>query len=239
MQERGRKRALTQHAERLRVRCINPRQHSAEQGEQVRVGLPFLKRNWLASFSFCVGRYPATNNQAPGGQPPPLSPRERVLSLRVGGNCSVAIVQSATTKWRQLLQETRGAARTCSPPARRPRSGTGERPPASFPSSSTYSQPCSTPPGPSNRVPMPPFLNDLKSLLPHSSPPPAKLPSVGSSAPLPAKLGIASYTEPTIVACVRHCGCPFAESEVRRVPFAFCRAERRLLTCRDVDGADL
>ncbi|KAL8292918.1 hypothetical protein RQP46_000612 [Phenoliferia psychrophenolica] len=62
---------------------------------------------------------------------------------------------------------------------------------------------------------MPPFYNDLVSMLPHSSPKAAAVPAIGSPAPIPAEFGITAYSAPTLIACVRHCGCPFAENEIR------------------------
>lgn len=59
---------------------------------------------------------------------------------------------------------------------------------------------------------------DIQSLLPRASPQTAKVPSVGDKAPdLPSQAGT-SYSASktgTLVAFVRHCGCPFAEKEVR------------------------
>ncbi|KAK4051566.1 hypothetical protein OIV83_002706 [Microbotryomycetes sp. JL201] len=60
---------------------------------------------------------------------------------------------------------------------------------------------------------MPPLLNDLKSLLPSQHPTVAPPLKVGSTAPLlPGEPG---FDTSTIVAFVRHCGCPFAEKEVK------------------------
>ncbi|ORY56796.1 hypothetical protein BCR35DRAFT_284055 [Leucosporidium creatinivorum] len=64
---------------------------------------------------------------------------------------------------------------------------------------------------------MPPLWNDLISVLPTSHPPLSPLPTIGSAAPLPPKLGLQAYSEDTLIAFVRHCGCPFAESEVKQL----------------------
>ena len=65
---------------------------------------------------------------------------------------------------------------------------------------------------------MPPFYNDLLSVLPAAHPKPAPLPAVDSQAPTPARLLAAGvdYAQPTVLAFVRHCGCPFAEAEVKQ-----------------------
>lgn len=69
--------------------------------------------------------------------------------------------------------------------------------------------------------------HDIQSLLPRSSPKAAQPPSVGEQAPsFPSDIKIVqggstsniSYSTPskgTLVAFVRHCGCPFAEKEVK------------------------
>lgn len=54
-------------------------------------------------------------------------------------------------------------------------------------------------------------LNAIKSLLPRASPETSDVPALG--APAPKGLNI-SPGHPTIVAFVRHCGCPFAAKEV-------------------------
>ncbi|KAK4056389.1 hypothetical protein OIO90_002532 [Microbotryomycetes sp. JL221] len=60
---------------------------------------------------------------------------------------------------------------------------------------------------------MPPLLNDLKSLLPSTHPAVSPLPTLGDRAPpLPNEQ---TYSKPTIIAFVRHCGCPFAEKELK------------------------
>lgn len=60
--------------------------------------------------------------------------------------------------------------------------------------------------------------HDVQSLLPRSSPSTQPTPQVGSDAPaLPASAGDLTYGTPsrgTLIAFVRHCGCPFAEKEV-------------------------
>lgn len=69
--------------------------------------------------------------------------------------------------------------------------------------------------------------HDIQSLLPRSSPKAAQTPSVGEQAPsFPSDIKVVqggsasniSYSTPskgTLVAFVRHCGCPFAEKEVK------------------------
>lgn len=64
---------------------------------------------------------------------------------------------------------------------------------------------------------MPPLWNDLISVLPASHPQLSPLPTIGSPAPLPPKLGLSSYSADTLIAFVRHCGCPFAEAEVKQL----------------------
>lgn len=64
---------------------------------------------------------------------------------------------------------------------------------------------------------MPPLWNDLVSVLPASHPPLSPLPTIGSQAPQPPKLGLSNYSADTLIAFVRHCGCPFAESEVKQL----------------------
>jgi hypothetical protein len=64
---------------------------------------------------------------------------------------------------------------------------------------------------------MPPLWDDLISVLPSSHPQLSPLPTLGSQAPLPPKLGLQTYSEDTLIAFVRHCGCPFAESEVQQL----------------------
>lgn len=64
---------------------------------------------------------------------------------------------------------------------------------------------------------MPPFWNDLQSILPASHPKLAPLPKVGGPAPLPPRLPLTRYDQPTIIAFLRHCGCPFAEQELREL----------------------
>lgn len=71
-------------------------------------------------------------------------------------------------------------------------------------------------------------MNDLKSLLPSQWPAIGPALAVGSDAPRPAEFDLPSgrsatgghnitdlYSRPTIVEFARHCGCPFAEKEVR------------------------
>ncbi|WWC66848.1 uncharacterized protein I206_100755 [Kwoniella pini CBS 10737] len=56
------------------------------------------------------------------------------------------------------------------------------------------------------------YLPALKSIIPQTSPTPSPLPEIGSKAPsLP---DVTLEQKPTIVAFVRHCGCPFAEKEI-------------------------
>lgn len=64
---------------------------------------------------------------------------------------------------------------------------------------------------------MPPIWNDIKSLLPASHPPVAPPLAVGSLAPLPAEFNLPSYSQDTLIAFVRHCGCPFAKNEVKQL----------------------
>lgn len=57
----------------------------------------------------------------------------------------------------------------------------------------------------------------IQSILPRSSPKASALPEIGSKAPTPID-GIdltAGNGKPTLVAFVRHCGCPFAEKETK------------------------
>lgn len=54
-------------------------------------------------------------------------------------------------------------------------------------------------------------LNAIKSLLPQASPPTSDVPAIGSQPPEGLNI---SKGCPTIVAFVRHCGCPFAAKEV-------------------------
>ena len=60
------------------------------------------------------------------------------------------------------------------------------------------------------------WIPAIQSVVPKSSPPTSPLPEVGSLAPAP--IGNIDFTRdhkfPTLVAFVRHCGCPFAEKEV-------------------------
>ncbi|KXS22263.1 hypothetical protein M427DRAFT_129985 [Gonapodya prolifera JEL478] len=59
------------------------------------------------------------------------------------------------------------------------------------------------------------FLADIASLLPRSSPSVSPAPAVGSPAPsLPSGVEYGN-SQGTVVAFVRHCGCPFAEKEIR------------------------
>ncbi|KAK6003455.1 hypothetical protein QM012_009226 [Aureobasidium pullulans] len=61
------------------------------------------------------------------------------------------------------------------------------------------------------------YIPAIKSILPQSSPTVAALPEIGDVAPAP--VGSIDLTHgngtPTLVAFVRHCGCPFAEKEVQ------------------------
>lgn len=72
--------------------------------------------------------------------------------------------------------------------------------------------------------------HDIQSLLPRSSPQTASLPSVGEAAPaFPSSsdikvvqggsggqdINFATPSKGTLVAFVRHCGCPFAEKEIK------------------------
>lgn len=61
------------------------------------------------------------------------------------------------------------------------------------------------------------YLPAIKSVIPQASPPVAPLPEIGSLAPAPVgSLDLArDHGKPTLVAFVRHCGCPFAEKEVQ------------------------
>ncbi|THY30046.1 hypothetical protein D6D01_03361 [Aureobasidium pullulans] len=61
------------------------------------------------------------------------------------------------------------------------------------------------------------YIPAIKSIIPQSSPSVAALPEIGEQAP--AKVGSVDLKSgggrPTLVAFVRHCGCPFAEKEVQ------------------------
>ncbi|CAC9887865.1 unnamed protein product, partial [Aureobasidium pullulans] len=61
------------------------------------------------------------------------------------------------------------------------------------------------------------YIPAIKSIIPQSSPSVAALPEVGEQAP--AKVGSVDLKSgggrPTLLAFVRHCGCPFAEKEVQ------------------------
>lgn len=63
------------------------------------------------------------------------------------------------------------------------------------------------------------YLPAIKSVLPQASPSVSPLPDIGSPAPAPVgPLDLARSNgngTPTLVAFVRHCGCPFAEKEVQ------------------------
>lgn len=62
------------------------------------------------------------------------------------------------------------------------------------------------------------YLPAIQSIIPKwSSPTTATLPEIGSQAPAPIEnLDLTHGTgKPTLVAFVRHCGCPFAEKEVK------------------------
>lgn len=63
---------------------------------------------------------------------------------------------------------------------------------------------------------MPPLMNDLRSLLPATHPTVSAPLGKGGQAPALPRPDL-DYTRPTIVAFVRHCGCPFAEREVREL----------------------
>jgi len=54
---------------------------------------------------------------------------------------------------------------------------------------------------------------DIQSLLPGHKGTPAKVPEIGERAP-PVE-GITYTNNPHLIAFVRHCGCPFAEAEVK------------------------
>lgn len=69
-------------------------------------------------------------------------------------------------------------------------------------------------------------LPTLYSLLPRSSTPTAPLPEVGTPAPPLGDIDLAD-SRPTLVAFVRHCGCPFAEKEIKLLGAA-CAANERL-----------
>ena len=61
------------------------------------------------------------------------------------------------------------------------------------------------------------YIPAIKSIIPQSSPSVAALPEIGDQAPTrvgPVDLKN-SGGRPTLVAFVRHCGCPFAEKEVQ------------------------
>ncbi|WRT63836.1 uncharacterized protein IL334_000761 [Kwoniella shivajii] len=55
------------------------------------------------------------------------------------------------------------------------------------------------------------YLPAIQSIIPQSSPTSAPLPEIGSKAP---SLPDVQIDGPTLVAFVRHCGCPFAEKEI-------------------------
>jgi hypothetical protein len=61
------------------------------------------------------------------------------------------------------------------------------------------------------------YIPALKSILPQTSPSVSSPPAIGDAAPAP--VGSIDLTRgngtPTLVAFVRHCGCPFAEKEVQ------------------------
>ncbi|WWC58127.1 uncharacterized protein I303_100662 [Kwoniella dejecticola CBS 10117] len=57
------------------------------------------------------------------------------------------------------------------------------------------------------------YIPALKSIIPQTSPTAEPIPEIGSTAP--ALPGISLGGTPTLVAFVRHCGCPFAEKEVK------------------------
>ncbi|THY82249.1 hypothetical protein D6C95_08827 [Aureobasidium pullulans] len=61
------------------------------------------------------------------------------------------------------------------------------------------------------------YIPAIKSIIPQSSPSVAALPEIGDQAP--ARVGSVDLKSgggrPTLVAFVRHCGCPFAEKEVQ------------------------
>lgn len=61
------------------------------------------------------------------------------------------------------------------------------------------------------------YLPVIKSILPRSSPPTSPLPTINSHAPSPlGNQNLPSGTShPTLIAFVRHCGCPFAAKEIR------------------------
>ncbi|WVR03605.1 hypothetical protein IAU60_000597 [Kwoniella sp. DSM 27419] len=59
------------------------------------------------------------------------------------------------------------------------------------------------------------YIPAIQSVLPRSSPTTAELPSIGS--PAPALPNVELKGHPTLVAFVRHCGCPFAEKEVHNL----------------------
>ncbi|CAO1639226.1 unnamed protein product [Sympodiomycopsis kandeliae] len=56
---------------------------------------------------------------------------------------------------------------------------------------------------------------DIQSLLPRQGPDVAEVPSIGSQAPPLAGTSYSSSSKGTILAFVRHCGCPFAEKEIQ------------------------
>lgn len=58
--------------------------------------------------------------------------------------------------------------------------------------------------------------HDLQSLLPRGDQPPtAQIPSIGSQAPSFPNVSYNAKKKGTLIAFVRHCGCPFAEKEVK------------------------
>lgn len=61
------------------------------------------------------------------------------------------------------------------------------------------------------------YLPAIRSIIPQASPAVSPLPEIGSKAPAPVgSLDLSSgHGKPTLVAFVRHCGCPFAEKEVQ------------------------
>ncbi|KAI5198275.1 hypothetical protein E4T39_06841 [Aureobasidium subglaciale] len=61
------------------------------------------------------------------------------------------------------------------------------------------------------------YIPAIKSIIPQASPSVASLPEIGDAAPAPVGSIDLSHGNgrPTLVAFVRHCGCPFAEKEVQ------------------------
>ncbi|WWC85812.1 uncharacterized protein L201_000679 [Kwoniella dendrophila CBS 6074] len=58
------------------------------------------------------------------------------------------------------------------------------------------------------------YIPAIKSIIPQTSPTPSTLPEIDSKAPSLPGLDLEKEGKPTLIAFVRHCGCPFAEKEI-------------------------